>query len=1190
MPISPQQYNIRIGSFMQNNMTRRQTYNRNPVNKTHNFKSGQCMRITNFIVMSMIFATCSVHITTQNQIIPFKTCQTSNKLPLAIYSPHTQSYSNLNLKNLSQITLILAEYCQPQNYKYKTDLFSTYNIISDIKYPTTMFSNWNSEVSAWENLLPSTYHYWRQLTNKVVHATNGNKSNSNKGLRLATWNLGPAYLENKMIELESVIESMRPHLLVVSEANLKNTHDRTKVQIPGYELFTAKTIDNEDLNISRLVMYKQEGITAKLRGDLMTNEIDSIWLQLGFKGHKKILVGGLYRVWQNLYQADNSSLSVNSQLQRWNIFLNQWERAIHEGKETIVLGDLNLDWFSSMESDPPRGSSAYRLKPLVEELKAKIIPLGVVQCVRDSTRCWRGQSDSCLDLLFTNTPEKLSQVRAFTRGYSDHKLVIGTRFTKNIKDNTRYTIKRSYKNFDKDIFLQRVRETNMMDIYMSQDTNTAAEMLTAKINVILDSMAPIKKIQMRKNYAPWLTPELKDRMNLRDSAQMKAASTKAETDWQNYTKIRNKITREVKQAKTDWQKHKLDSNEGDPSRVWSNVLTWLNWSTASTPSSLYSGSKIENSPRKLANMMNQYYIQKVADIRSSLQTTNVDPLATLRRMMAGCPTVFQLKPVHPDTVTEIITNLKNSKACGLDNIDTSVLKIAKKELVPAITHIINLSITNAVFPNTYKRSKVAPLYKMKGDRLEMSSYRPVALLPIISKILERVIYIQTVTYMDTYRYLHPNHHGFRTGHSTTTALLQMYDQWMEAVDRREVAGVALVDMSAAFDCVDSSILLSKLEMYGFSRHARQWVWSYMTERTQVVIVDGAISSALRVDVGVPQGSILGPLFYVLYTNEIPEVVHGEDCPVVQREEDISNWQPLIKSECGACGEVVSYADDSSYTVTNKVPSVLANRLSDKYNIIAQFLTANMLKVNDSKTHIMMLMTAQLRRSIETVTSIRVGNEDQELSRYEKLLGLQVHENLKFQDHILGSENSLVRSLNSRINAIKSLSRVTSYKTRLMLAHGIFMSKLTYVISVWGGCENYLLTALQVTQNSMMRVVCKRGRRHPIKELLKETGWLSVRQLSVFHSVLQLKKTLVNEMPVNLHSRLLGNRRLKYARRITCRQDRISTQETRLKLTESSWRWRSIRLWQSLPEEIRNTSQLSGFKAKLRSWTKNNVEI
>ena len=155
-----------------------------------------------------------------------------------------------------------------------------------------------------------------------------------------------------------------------------------------------------------------------------------------------------------------------------------------------------------MDADPPVGTSAYKLKPLMEEFKKRILPLGVVQCVRGTTRSWPGQADSCLDLVFTNVPEKLSQVQSLVRGYSDHKLVIGTRYTKNIKESTRYVRRRSYKNFDEAAFLQKLREISMFDIYTCQNASQAADLLTNKINKILDEMAPVKKIQIRSRYAP----------------------------------------------------------------------------------------------------------------------------------------------------------------------------------------------------------------------------------------------------------------------------------------------------------------------------------------------------------------------------------------------------------------------------------------------------------------------------------------------------------------------------------------------------------------------------------------------------------------------------------------------------------------------------------------------------------------
>ena len=843
-----------------------------------------------------------------------------------------------------------------------------------------------------------------------------------------------------------------------------------------------------------------------------------------------------------------------------------------------------------MDADPPVGTSAYKLKPLMEEFKKRILPLGVVQCVRGTTRSWPGQADSCLDLVFTNVPEKLSQVQSLVRGYSDHKLVIGTRYTKNIKESTRYVRRRSYKNFDEAAFLQKLREISMFDIYTCQNASQAADLLTNKINKILDEMAPVKKIQIRSRYAPWITPDCKDDMDKRDSTQKKAIETGAEADWSEYRRVRNKVTRRIRKEKTEWQKKKLENCEGDPARVWGNILGWLNWSSSSSPSKLYSGGRVETSPFKLANIMNMYYIQKVTDIRSALPVPNVDPLYAVQTMMAGCPTLFELQPVHPDTVDKIIKNLKNSKSCGLDHIDTYVLKIARKEIVPAVTHLVNLSIGSGVFPSSFKISKIAPLYKSKGDRLDPSSYRPVALLSTVSKILERAVYLQIMDYMETNRYFHPNHHGFRSNHSTTTALLQMYDNWMEALERKELAGLALIDMSAAFDCVDTELLLAKLELYGFTRHARQRIWSYMTERSQVVMVDGSLSSALRVHVGVPQGSILGPLLYVIFTNELPEVVHGVDCTGSIQNLHEDEWHPRTNFECQTCGGIVNYADDSSYTATCSDQQELAATLSTKYTVISEYLSANRLKVNDSKTHMMILTTSQLRRSQDISVQVQVGTGVQDLSGVEQLLGLQLHEGLKFQQYIMGNEKSLIKMLNTRVKALQMLRKVANFKTRLMIANGIFMSKMCYIIPVWGGCEEYLMSALQIMQNKALRAVCKRGKRYPIKEMLKETNWLNVHQLSVFHTLMQAKKILVQKQPSYLYNRLVGGNRLRYARRIFPGRELVIGRKPRLSLIESSWRWRAAKLWTGLPRELKSIAKLSVFKSKLKLWVKENVEI
>jgi hypothetical protein len=317
---------------------------------------------------------------------------------------------------------------------------------------------------------------------------------------------------------------------------------------------------------------------------------------------------------------------------------------------------------------------------------------------------------------------------------------------------------------------------------------------------------------------------------------------------------------------------KLNSTKHNPSTLWKNVKTWLNWNNSGPPSQLFHNGRLVNSPAGLAGTMNSFFIDKVARLRNGIPASNADPLAKLKESMSDRQCSLALKTVNPEEVLKVIKSLKNSKSTGTDNIDTWVIKLVASDILPALTHIINLSIMQSKFPTMWKHAKVVPLLK-KGDRLTPQNYRPVALLPVFSKILERIVFNQLVKYLDDQGLIHPNHHGSRPGHSTATALIQMYDTWVEEVDDGNLVGVMMVDLSAAFDMVDHDILLKKLQLFGLDDMALSWMKSYLSGNCQSVYVDGCLSPPLDIACGVPQGSILGPLLYTLFTNDIPDLVH-----------------------------------------------------------------------------------------------------------------------------------------------------------------------------------------------------------------------------------------------------------------------------------------------------------------------------
>jgi hypothetical protein len=285
------------------------------------------------------------------------------------------------------------------------------------------------------------------------------------------------------------------------------------------------------------------------------------------------------------------------------------------------------------------------------------------------------------------------------------------------------------------------------------------------------------------------------------------------------------------------------------------------------------------------------------------------------------------------------------------------------------------------------------------------NYRPVSLLAITSKILERVVYNQLIQYLEDNNLLHPSHHGFRKNHSTTTALLEMYSNWVENHEQDKVTAVILLDMSAAFDLVDKSILIDKLKLYGLDDGSSSWMESYMSQRSQRVFLDGELSDTLSVEVGVPQGSILGPILYCLMVNDLPEVPHNH-LPV---DGIPSFWNTY----CSNCGGISCFEDDSSFSRSSQNPEILNQDIKEKYSDIAEYMASNRLVLNSDKTHLLVMASSTQHRlhgnygvQLDTGSEIILPQDN------ERLLGCQISSNFKWKDHIQDNEFSLQRQLTS----------------------------------------------------------------------------------------------------------------------------------------------------------------------------------
>ena len=502
-------------------------------------------------------------------------------------------------------------------------------------------------------------------------------------------------------------------------------------------------------------------------------------------------------------------------------------------------------------------------------------------------------------------------------------------------------------------------------------------------------------------------------------------------------------------------------------------------------------------------------------------------------------------------------------------------------MAPVFTHIVNLSIGTSVFPQVYKWAKVVPLLKSTtADTTLPKSYRPVALLPVLSKVLEKIVFSQLVKYLEDNHLVHPNLHGSRADHDTSTALVQLYDRWVQDIEEGKMVGVLFCDQSAAFDLCDHGLLLKKLMLMGVKDEALMWIKSYLSNRRQSCFVDGELSPPKNLmNCGVPQGSIGGPLLWLVFTCDQPDVIH-EHC--IDGNE-VRRGCPELSAGNYGCGELVGYVDDGAYSVSHRNPLVLAQVLAHKFNLLVDWMNNNLLVINPEKTHLMVLGS---KKDCRQSVSIMVGGCNIEASKTETLLGGQFHHSLKWNYHILESGSSLIRQLTNRNNGLKRVCRYASFKTKLMLANGAIHSKLVYLITLWGGAQQYLLEALQVQQLIAARTVCGRQSwRWSRSQLLKKVGWLSVRQLVEYYTILQAHKILTTGRPAILYDSLTSGQIHPYSTRSVANGNiRLPTNTSK-----RSFMNRAMLCYNRVPASIK-VGTIGTVKKKLKTWIKENVPL
>lgn len=498
--------------------------------------------------------------------------------------------------------------------------------------------------------------------------------------------------------------------------------------------------------------------------------------------------------------------------------------------------------------------------------------------------------------------------------------------------------------------------------------------------------------------------------------------------------------------------------------------------------------------------------------------------------------------------------MSNSTSCRLDPTPTVLLKMCVLEVAPFITHMINCSLASAIVPAELKTAAVTPILKKPGlDHLNMDNYRPISNLTFLSKILEKVVASQLRSYLDINGLFEPFQSGFRPSHSTETALLRVVNDILLSMDSGLINILMLLDLSAAFDTVCHELLISRLSDIGITGSALSWLISYISDRKYYISIQGHNSAIISLTQGVPQGSVLGPLLFIIYIHSLGNIIrrHG------------------LQFHC--------YADDIQiyFTTSSDRPS-LPDSLTACIRDIKHWMSLNFLKLNDNKTEILVIGSAASVKRMDQ--SFYIDGFHIKPSSLTRNLGVLFDSTLSFGSHI----SSLVKNSFFHLRNIARLRSSLTLADAEILIHALITSRLDYCNALFLGLPKKLIARLQYVQNSAARVLTSTRRSAHITPVLHDLHWLPVASRIHFKVLLLTFKALNGLAPPYLSDLLFTYRPARSLRStelglLSIPRFRLSTVGGR------SFSVNAPKLWNSLPLSLRNISSVATFKTQLKTY-------
>ena len=839
---------------------------------------------------------------------------------------------------------------------------------------------------------------------KYLDCDNFNRTfpeNKSKNLSFFHLNINslPKHFENLNCYLNSLQHKFK--IIGISETRITNTTAPHKLDINGYSALFNKT----EASAGGTALYIAQEINFKQRKDLSNcvysqKELESTFCELNLKNQPNLIVGCIYK---------HPGMNMNTFLK--NHLNPAMQKILKENKDVVLLGDFNIDLLKS-------GSNII-VNTFIDTLQSFCL----LPSISLPTRVTESTKTLIDNIFFTPNKYRVSSGNLLA-GLSDHlpQFLI---FDHNIKNAKTKISFRDWKNFDEEKFLSDFSNINWETCLQLEleDPDISFDKLFNTITALVDQHVPLKFLSRKqvKNFSkPWITKGIRTSIKKRDKILKSFIKENDQIIKDNlhktYKNYRNRLVEIIRKSKCNYYKNYFDNNIKNSKSIWKGINELIENRKSSrgndTISLKIEGIEVSNA-NTIAEEFNKHFTSIADKIRSNIALADADFRDNL-----GNRTLNSLffRPIESTEIIKLINSLK-SKSSGPFSIQNRILKTVVNPISDLLAKIFNLSFQTGKFITSLKTAKVIPIYKNKGSPQDVTNYRPISLLSNIDKIFEKLVHSRVVKFFDKNEILFKNQFGFRSKHSTTHALINLTEEIRCNVDKDMYCCGTFIDLQKAFDTVDHEILLTKLSHYGVRGNANLWFRSYLSNRKQFVFVSDANSVTREIDHGVPQGSVLGPLLFIVYINDLPNVIKNSLTSL--------------------------FADDTC--LLSSAPDIhsLEVKVNEDLQSLSAWLKANKIAINTSKTEVLLFRSK--RKKVLRNPHFTMDGQTLSLSPKVRYLGVILDEHLSwsFQTEFLASK---LRKANG---ILTKLRHYIPLEVLISIYYSLFHSHISYGAVVWG---------------------------------------------------------------------------------------------------------------------------------------------